>query len=169
VCEQVDHERLFRGLLHRWLQDQGRYTVILVLRREGLSTKPIKTAYFAVTGTAFLTFDKVCVPVSNTLGKEGKGMIVILNNFNHERWATIAMSLSTQRLIVEECLKYVAYRSHFKPFFPDTMAFSCRWSQERQVFGKPLNSQAVVRAKLAQMIAHAPSQHRTGWRMSHTR
>jgi len=51
-------------------------------------------------------------------------MAVILNNFNHERWAIIAMSLSTQRLIVEECFK---------------------WSQQRQAFGKPLSSQAVVR------------------------
>lgn len=52
-----------------------------------------------------MTFDKVRVPVSNTLGKEGKGMAVILHNFNHERWAIVVMSVSTQRLIVEECLK----------------------------------------------------------------
>ena len=87
---------------------KGGYTVILVPRCDGLSTQLIKTAYSASAGTAFVTFDKVRVPVSNTLGKEGKGMSVILNNFNHERWAILVMSLSTQRLIVEECLKYVA-------------------------------------------------------------
>jgi alkylation response protein AidB-like acyl-CoA dehydrogenase len=96
---------------------KGGYTVILVPRCEGLSTAPIKTAYSAAAGTAFVTFDKVRVPASNTLGKEGKGMGVILNNFNHERWTIIAMSLSTQRLIVEECLKYVAYFSHRKTLF----------------------------------------------------
>lgn len=96
---------------------KGGYTVILVPRCEGLSTTPIKTAYSAVAGTAFVTFDKVRVPVSNTLGKEGKGMAVILNNFNHERWALVAISLSTQRLIVEECLKYVAYCSYCKALF----------------------------------------------------
>lgn len=37
------------------------------------------------------------------------------------------------------------------------MAFPCRWSQQRQAFGKPLSSQAVVRAKLAQMIARIES------------
>ncbi|KAF8269135.1 acyl-CoA dehydrogenase [Lactarius quietus] len=115
---------------------KGGYTVILVPRCEGLSTTPIKTSYSAAAGTAFVTFDKVRVSASNTLGKEGKGMAVILNNFNHERWAIIGMSLSTQRLIVEECLK---------------------WSQQRQAFGKPLSSQAVVRAKLAQMIARVES------------
>ena len=85
---------------------EGGYTVILVPRSDGLSTKPIKTAYSATAGTAFVTFDKVRVPLSNTLGKEGKGMSVILSNFNHERWMILSMSLSTQRLIVEECLKY---------------------------------------------------------------
>lgn len=54
-----------------------------------------------------MTFDKVRVPLSNTLGKEGRGMSVILSNFNHERWMILSMGLSTQRLIVEECLKYV--------------------------------------------------------------
>jgi alkylation response protein AidB-like acyl-CoA dehydrogenase len=88
---------------------EGGYTVILVPRCDGLSTKPIKTAYSPTAGTAFVTFDKVRVPVSNTLGKEGKGMSVILSNFNHERWLILAMSLSTQRLIVEESLKYVAF------------------------------------------------------------
>lgn len=29
----------------------------------------------------------------------------------------------------------------------------CRWVNQRMVFGKPLSSQAVVRAKLASMIA----------------
>ncbi len=95
---------------------EGGYTVILVPRCDELSTKPIKTAYSATAGTAFVTFDKVRVPVSNTLGKEGKGMSVILSNFNHERWMILAMSLSTQRLIVEECLKYVVL-SHCKPLF----------------------------------------------------
>ena len=61
-------------------------------RCDGLSTKPIKTAYSATAGTAFVTFDKVCVPLSNTLGKEGKGMLVILSNFNHER-ASVAQQV----------------------------------------------------------------------------
>jgi alkylation response protein AidB-like acyl-CoA dehydrogenase len=81
------------------------YTVVLVPRSDGVSTKPMKTAYSATAGTAFVMFDKVRVPLSNTLGKEGKGMSVILSNFNHERWMILSMGLSTHRLIVEECLK----------------------------------------------------------------
>ncbi|KAF6762502.1 acyl-CoA dehydrogenase [Ephemerocybe angulata] len=108
------------------------FTVILIPRGEGVSTKQIKTAYSSVAGTAYVTFDKVRVPVGNTLGPVGKGMSVILSNFNHERWMVCCTSVSTQRLVVEECLK---------------------WATQRIVFGKPLTNLAVIRSKLAFMIS----------------
>lgn len=55
------------------------YTVILVPRQEGVETRPIKTSYSATAGTAYVTFDKVRVPLANTVGKEGDGMRVRLN------------------------------------------------------------------------------------------
>ncbi|VDB86766.1 unnamed protein product [Peniophora sp. CBMAI 1063] len=108
------------------------YIAVLVPRGEGLETKAIKTSYSSTAGTAYVTFDKVRVPVANTLGKVGQGLQIILSNFNHERWMIMSMSLSTQRRIVEECLL---------------------WANQRRVFGKPLSSQAVVRARIAQMVA----------------
>jgi alkylation response protein AidB-like acyl-CoA dehydrogenase len=83
-------------------------------------------------------------------------MSVILSNFNHERWMILSMSLSTQRLIVEECLKYVPSSTASRALWL-TMTLSYRWSQQRQAFGKPLSSQAVIRSKLAQMIARVES------------
>jgi hypothetical protein len=68
------------------------------------------------------------VPVENTLGPEGGGIFVILSNFNHERWVMCCGSARSQRMIVEECLK---------------------WASQRKVFGKPLISQAVIRYKYA--------------------
>lgn len=85
-----------------------------------------------------MTFEKVRVPVSYTLGQVNKGMSVILSNFNHERWMIVGTSIGAQRRIVEECLK---------------------WSNQRIVFGKPLNGQPVIRAKLANMIARVESGH----------
>ncbi|XP_006459788.1 hypothetical protein AGABI2DRAFT_202171 [Agaricus bisporus var. bisporus H97] len=108
------------------------FTVMLIPRGPGVSTKPIKTVYSSAAGTAFVTFDRVRVPIANTLGPVGKGMSVILSNFNHERWMVCATSISAQRQIVEECLK---------------------WTTQRIVFNKPLSSQAVIRAKLASMIS----------------
>lgn len=108
--------------------------MILIPRQEGVTTKIIKTSYSPTAGTAFITFDNVRVPVENTLGPEGGGIFVILSNFNHERWVMVCASARAQRMIVEECLK---------------------WVSQRKAFGKPLSSQAVVRAKLAAMIARA--------------
>lgn len=112
------------------------FTVILIPRGPGVETKQIKTAYSSVAGTAYVTFDKVRVPVSNTLGPIGKGMSVILSNFNHERWMVCCTAVAAQRLVVEECLK---------------------WSTQRIVFGKPLTNLAVIRAKLASMISRVES------------
>lgn len=59
---------------------QDGFTVILVERCEGVSTKPIKTSYSSTAGTAFITFDNVKVPVENTLGEEGGGIFVMLRS-----------------------------------------------------------------------------------------
>lgn len=152
-CVQVDHERYVRGLLHGRLQNRGQpcrtilsssqmvltpapqqkgYTVILVPRQDAVSTKAVKTAYSSTAGTSYVTFDGARAPVANTLGKVGSGMQVVLSNFNHERWMIVCTSLSAQRRIVEECLK---------------------WTAQRVAFGRPLNAQPVVRARLANMIA----------------
>ena len=37
------------------------------------------------------------------------------------------------------------------------MSSGLRWTNQRKVFGKPLNSQAVIRSKLAEMISRAES------------
>ncbi|KAI0806306.1 acyl-CoA dehydrogenase/oxidase [Irpex lacteus] len=115
--------------------DNG-FTTIFVERGEGIETKPIKTSYSSAAGTSYITFDNVKVPVENTLGAEGQGLFVILSNFNHERWTMCCASARTQRYIIEECLK---------------------WTAQRKAFGKPLNSLAVIRSKLAAMIARAES------------
>ncbi|KAG6918629.1 hypothetical protein DXG01_012748 [Tephrocybe rancida] len=116
--------------------DQGGMVVLLVERQEGVETKPIKTSYSTTAGTGFVTFDDVFVPYENTLGSDNGGLQVILSNFNHERWGMACGSVGAQRFIVEECLK---------------------WATQRQVFGKPLTSQAVIRSKLAAMIARVES------------
>lgn len=151
--QEVDHEWHLRRLLHRGLQNRRKFelyipaisalitpqkglTVILIPRDDNIETKAIKTAYSSTAGTAYVTFTNVRVPVSHTLGQVNKGLQVILSNFNHERWMICGTSLGAQRRIVEECLK---------------------WSNQRIVFGKPLNSQAVIRAKLANMIARIES------------
>ena len=64
---------------------------------------------------------------------------------------------------MEECLKYAHYplEAHLiiisSVFFPFLRS---RWANQRNVFGKPLIEQAVIRHKLAAMIARVESvQH----------
>src|SRR5258708_35999035 len=51
----------------------------------------------------------------------------------------------------------VGLRSDYISYPRPTIMLPYRWSQQRQAFGKPLSSQAVVRSKLAQMIARVES------------
>jgi len=108
------------------------FSVILVPRDDGIDTKRIKTAYSPAAATTFVQFDNVKVPVNHLLGKEDNGFIVIMSNFNHERWAIVCFGVSWMRMVVEECLK---------------------WTNQRIVFGKPLVAQPVIRQKLARMIS----------------
>lgn len=109
------------------------YSVILVPRDENIETKRIKTSYSAAAATTYIQFDNVKVPVNHLLGKEDQGFIVIMSNFNHERWAMACSVIRWMRTITEECLK---------------------WAHQRIVFGKPLINQPVIRQKLARMISH---------------
>jgi alkylation response protein AidB-like acyl-CoA dehydrogenase len=131
------------------------FSVLLVPRSEAVETKLIKTSYSTAAATTYIEFDKAKVPIKNLLGKEGQGFQVVMSNFNHvrrstshpipqqshtntpqERWMMCGAVIRWIRLAVEESLK---------------------WSHQRIVFGKPLISQPVIRAKLARMIAHAES------------
>lgn len=104
----------------------GGLTVFLVPRGEGVTTKQIKTSYSTAAGTAYIEFKDVVVPNENMLGPENGGLLVILSNFNHERWIMCCSSARGSRAIVEECLL---------------------WGAQRTVFGKPLLAQPVIRQK----------------------
>ncbi|KAJ3104263.1 hypothetical protein HK100_004086, partial [Physocladia obscura] len=108
------------------------YSVLLIERGEGVSTDQIKTSGSATSGTSYVTFENVKVPIENLIGKENQGFPVIMANFNHERWIMVVASCSSSREIVEECFK---------------------WATQRKVFGKALIEQPVIRFKLGQMIA----------------
>ena len=108
------------------------FSVLLVEKGEGVDTKSIKTSYSAAAATTYVEFENVKVPVKNLLGEEHKGFVVIMSNFNHERWMMSCMVMRWSRTVLEECLK---------------------WAHQRIVFGKPLITQPVIRQKLARMIA----------------
>jgi alkylation response protein AidB-like acyl-CoA dehydrogenase len=68
----------------------------------------------------------VKVPVDHLLGKEHQGFVVIMSNFNHERFMMACAVIRQSRTVVEECLK---------------------WCNQRIVFGKKLIEQPTIRQK----------------------
>jgi alkylation response protein AidB-like acyl-CoA dehydrogenase len=102
------------------------FSVILVPKGEGLEVSPIKTSYSSTAGTAFVEYNNVKVPVDHLMGEEDKGFVVIMSNFNHERFGMCCGTIRKQRTIVEECLK---------------------WSNQRILFGKRLIDQPAIRQK----------------------
>jgi alkylation response protein AidB-like acyl-CoA dehydrogenase/predicted heme/steroid binding protein len=113
-------------------------TMLLVEREHGVETKEIKTSYSASAGTAYVEFDNTMVPIANQVGKAGHGFMYTMKNFNKERWGMVASGNRMSRLMVEECFK---------------------WAMQRQVFGKRLIDQPVIRMKLAEMAAEVESVH----------
>eukprot|EP00793_Prasinoderma_coloniale_P000398 PRCOL_00005382-RA len=113
-------------------------SLLLIERDDNVSTKLMQTRYGGAAGTAFVTFDKVRVPVANLLGQENLGFMCIMVNFNHERWAMCVGIVGYSRKVLEECL---------------------RWAAVRKTFGKPLLSQPVIRSRLASMAAEVEACH----------
>lgn len=102
------------------------FSVLLIPRDDNVDTTQIKTSYSTVAATAYVQFENVKVPVENLLGEEDKGFVVVMSNFNHERYMMAAAVIRFSRLIVEECLK---------------------WCNQRIVFKKPLIEQPAIRQK----------------------
>ena len=90
------------------------------------------------SGTTFVTFDEVRVPVENLIGNENEGFKYIMHNFNHERWGFVVQANRFARVCYEEAFTY---------------------AHRRRTFGKRLIDHAVIRHKLAEMIRQIEATH----------
>ncbi|KAJ3488122.1 hypothetical protein NLG97_g6257 [Lecanicillium saksenae] len=105
-------------------------SLLLIERSEGVSTRRMDCQGVWSSGTTYVTFEDVKVPVENLLGKKNQGFRVIMSNFNHERIGIIIQSLRFSRVLFEESVKY---------------------ANKRRTFGKKLIDHPVIRMKLAHM------------------
>jgi alkylation response protein AidB-like acyl-CoA dehydrogenase len=106
----------------------------------GVQTRHMPCSGVWASGTSYITFEDVKVPVSNLIGKENKGFKAIMYNFNHERMGICIQSARFARVCYEEALKY---------------------AHKRRTFGKKLVDHPVIRNKLAQMAGKVEAIH--GW------
>jgi len=105
---------------------------VLLIERSmgGVSTRKMDCQGVWSSGTTYITFEDVKVPVENLIGKENKGFRVVMTNFNHERIGIIIQCIRFSRVCYEESMKY---------------------AHKRRTFGKKLIEHPVIRMKLAQM------------------
>lgn len=106
-------------------------SVLLIERSAGgVSTRKMDCQGVWSSGTTYITFEDVKVPVENLIGKENKGFKVVMTNFNHERIGIIIQCVRFSRVCYEESVKY---------------------ANKRRTFGKKLIEHPVIRLKLAHM------------------
>ncbi|KAL7951486.1 acyl-CoA dehydrogenase/oxidase [Trichoderma barbatum] len=105
-------------------------SLLLIERGPGVTTRRMDCQGVWSSGTTYITFEDVKVPVENLLGKQNQGFRVIMTNFNHERMGIIIQSVRFARVCYEESVKY---------------------ANKRRTFGKKLIEHPVIRMKLAHM------------------
>lgn len=65
------------------------------------------------SGSTFITFDDVLVPISNLIHKENRGFEVIMSNFNAERKSIATQAIRLSRVCVEDAWKHACTRETF--------------------------------------------------------
>jgi len=113
---------------------------LLLLERTmpGITTRQMLCSGVWPSGTTYITFEDVKVPVENLIGKENEGFKYIMYNFNHERFSTIVQANRLARVCIEEAFKY---------------------AHKRKTFNKRLIDHPVIRLKLAHMTRQVESTH----------
>jgi alkylation response protein AidB-like acyl-CoA dehydrogenase len=106
---------------------------LLLLERSmvGIKTRKMACSGAWCSGTTYISFENVQVPVENLIGKENKGFKYIVHNFNFERIIICAQAIGSARCCYEEAYKH---------------------SLRRRTFGKRLIDHQVIKWKLGDMI-----------------
>jgi alkylation response protein AidB-like acyl-CoA dehydrogenase len=116
----------------------GGVSVLLIPRSEGVETRQMQCMGVYSSGTTYVTFDDVVVPVENRIGAENKGFMIIMNNFNQERLAICIQANRFSRVCMEESWLY---------------------AHKRKTFGKRLIDHPVIRWKFAEMARQVDCLH----------
>lgn len=127
---------------------QGISALVIPLKAPGVTCKKIENSGVHASGSTYIEFDQVEVPVANLLGIENKGFPVIMNSkcslsptlcvcipdlesdFNHERLWLACTSLRMARVCAEDAYQHAL---------------------RRETFGKKLIENQVIRAKFSAM------------------
>lgn len=119
---------------------QGVSLLLIEKGMAGVTTRQMQCSGVWPSGTTYITFEDVKVPVENLIGNENEGFKYVMYNFNHERWGIVVQANRFARVCLEEAFKY---------------------AHKRKTFGKRLIDHPVIRLKIAHMARQVESTH--GW------
>jgi len=119
---------------------QGVSLLLIERGMPGVITRQMQCSGVWPSGTTYITFEDVKVPVENLIGNENEGFKYVMYNFNHERWGICCQATRFARVCFEEAFRY---------------------AHKRKTFGKRLVDHPVIRNKLAQMARQVEATH--GW------
>lgn len=111
-------------------ETSGQFTLLVIPRSKGLTTRHMAMSGSTTAGTAFVEFDDVEVPLTMVVGERGQGFKYVVTNFNHERLFIGMQSLRCSRVCLEDSIDYASNRT---------------------TFGKKLVEHPVIRYKIANM------------------
>ena len=119
-------------------EQSGGFTLIVVPRSNGVSTRHMTMSGSGAAGTAFVEFDQVEVSIQMIVGQRGNGLKYTMSNFNHERLFIGIQALRCARICLEDSIGYAL---------------------KRETFGKKLIDHPVIRFKVAHMARKVESLH----------
>lgn len=117
---------------------KGLSMILLEKNMPGFNIRKMKVQGIMASGTSYLTFDNVKVPISNLIGEEGNGFKQSMFNFNQERFGISVGAVNSARCLISESMKF---------------------AMKRKTFGKRLIDHAVIRNKLGHMIRQVEATH----------
>jgi alkylation response protein AidB-like acyl-CoA dehydrogenase len=116
----------------------GVSALIIPLKATGVKCSKLENSGVNASGSTFIEFDDVEVPISNRLGPENQGFDIVMSNFNHERLWLACTSLRMARVCVEDAYSHAL---------------------RRETFGKPLISNQVILGKFASFARDIEPMH----------
>ncbi|CAD6446042.1 91aa603c-0c57-4ea8-a08d-1611daea57cf [Sclerotinia trifoliorum] len=87
--------------------------LIIPLKAEGVLRRMMHNSGVDASGSTFITFDDVKVPVGNLLHKENRGFEVIMSNFNAERKSLATSAIRLSRVCAEDAWNHACTRETF--------------------------------------------------------
>jgi alkylation response protein AidB-like acyl-CoA dehydrogenase len=117
---------------------KGVSALVIPLKAKGVTCRKLENSGVHASGSTYIEFDDVEVPISNLLGRENEGFDIIMSNFNHERLWLACTSLRMARVCAEDAYIHAI---------------------TRETFGRKLITNQIIRAKFSSMGRRLDSAH----------